>query len=631
MGGALHLIRSSTASSSSRISAAVISFLTNYLTTGQAEYTIPGTYYWTAPNNVSNVSVLVIGAGGRGGNYGGGGGGGGGTSYVNNLRVVAGNVYTIQVGLGGGFGDWGVNDPYGANGISWFNASNYIFASGGQWGTDAPSAPGGGQAGTRTGGGGGGAAGFGAGVNATPGGNGSGAPPAYTNATEYLGGAGGQGDFGGVQPPWPNSYGINQGGTGGRGLNTNVPVVWTGFNPATGTWGENGGGIYDGGGGGGGVGGISNLQGGGGVGLYGQSLFDINRANTKTTGTVSVPSGGSSSSVINGASGGGTGLLGPAVGSADGRGGNYGGGGAGAYFTTSVPGSRTYYGRGANGAVRIMWPGATRSYPTENTANIKFSSANVGVTGANVYFYIDGGLYTILAANVQGSTFGVNQIPQLYAANSYTQIVIGAPSRFANPIIGSGFGWDGQISEIRISSGRVYPISNQLFVFNTSNRIFTPPTSAFTQNANTLAIFKARDNNTWAELINEISVPVSGVYSITSDYPNNGVDYSLNIRNRSNTSPGLIIDGPNIWGSWPITIEWWARASSAIPEGTSVIFKTSNVFSATYGNGTFFQLPYDDPTNANTYYAGVGRYTNNRASPSFATNTWIHYAITIEK
>lgn len=95
------------------------------LPSSQVQYIVPGTYSWTAPTDVTTVSVLAVGAGGGGGDeFYGGGGGGGSLSYKNNIAVVPGNSYTVVVGEGG---TCAVNSP-GANGavrIMWGTGRAY--------------------------------------------------------------------------------------------------------------------------------------------------------------------------------------------------------------------------------------------------------------------------------------------------------------------------------------------------------------------------------------------------------------------------------------------------------------------------------------------------------------------------
>ena len=63
--------------------------------TGEASWTIPGTYSWTCPTDVTSVCVVCIGAGGTGGAY---GGAGGSLAYKNNITVTPGQSYSIVVG-----------------------------------------------------------------------------------------------------------------------------------------------------------------------------------------------------------------------------------------------------------------------------------------------------------------------------------------------------------------------------------------------------------------------------------------------------------------------------------------------------------------------------------------------------
>lgn len=116
----------------------------------------------------------------------------------------------------------------------------------------------------------------------------------------------------------------------------------------TGGTGNTGSGVAGAGGGGGG-GGVSTANmgsGGGGVGILGQGSNG------------SAPSGGGSC---------GAGGSGGAYPSGGGAGGAFGGGGGGASggWSSGIAG-----GNGAVGAVRIIWPGNTRSFPSTNTGNL---------------------------------------------------------------------------------------------------------------------------------------------------------------------------------------------------------------------------------------------------------------------
>ena len=109
----------------------------------QATYTTTGSYTWAAPLGVTSVSVVVVGGGGGGGSGNGSGGGGGALTYVNNLSVVPGINYKLQVGVGGAVDTDGT--------ASWFGPSNtiadaYVYANGGSKGTLANDSNAAGQA-----------------------------------------------------------------------------------------------------------------------------------------------------------------------------------------------------------------------------------------------------------------------------------------------------------------------------------------------------------------------------------------------------------------------------------------------------------------------------------------------------
>ena len=102
---------------------------------GQQTFTTAGSNTWTAPSGVSSVDVVLVGGGGGGGFGNGAGGGGGALTYANNVTVTAGTVYSLNVGTGG-IGGTGS----GSGGTSWFNSSGYLYANGGNNGTNGPNA-----------------------------------------------------------------------------------------------------------------------------------------------------------------------------------------------------------------------------------------------------------------------------------------------------------------------------------------------------------------------------------------------------------------------------------------------------------------------------------------------------------
>ena len=103
---------------------------------GQIAYTTPGSYLFTAPANVTSVSVVAVGGGGGGHHTssGGGGGGGGGLGWKNNIPVTAGNTYTVVVGTGG-LPTGAVGDAQ-AGGNSYFISTSTVAGFGGQGGKE---------------------------------------------------------------------------------------------------------------------------------------------------------------------------------------------------------------------------------------------------------------------------------------------------------------------------------------------------------------------------------------------------------------------------------------------------------------------------------------------------------------
>jgi len=279
----------------------------------QFAYTTAGTYSWIAPTGVTSVSVVAVGGGG-GGQYYASGGGGGGLGYINNYSVTPNSSYTVVVGNSGTGSN--ANSDLVNGGNSYFVSTRTVKGGGGGGGSGHYSSFGaGGTGGTYTGDGGG---------NGGNGGSGGG-----SSGTGYdrTGGGGGAGGYAG------------NGGNGGNQTSSSV----------SGTAGS-------GGGGGGGASGWNSAgsaggAGGGGVGLLGQGA----------SGAAGTGSGSATSTSANGGGGGSGGGNGTVFSGIIGGGGFYGGGGVGGDLVSNSAGAR--------GAVRIIWPGATRSFPSTNTGD----------------------------------------------------------------------------------------------------------------------------------------------------------------------------------------------------------------------------------------------------------------------
>ena len=213
----------------------------------------------------------------------------------------------------------------------------------------------------------------GGGANASSGGNSS------FNSTTVIG-------YGGLRYASGGTGGSYSGGGGGNGGSTGDSATGGGGAGGYAGNGGNGGGIGSngtsgsGGGGGGGGGGRYGYSGGGGggVGILGQGSNGVGGSGTTSCSGPGGGGGGGGSSGTTGSTGalcgdGGGGAYGGGSGNSSGGGGGGGGLGYTNNFTvtpgnsyTVVVGSST----GGSGAVRIIYPGTTRSFPSTNTGNL---------------------------------------------------------------------------------------------------------------------------------------------------------------------------------------------------------------------------------------------------------------------
>jgi hypothetical protein len=165
-------------------------------------FTSTGSSFWTCPDDVTSVEVLVVAGGGGGGggtNYDGGGGGAGGLLYNTSYPVTPGTTYPIFVGSGGvgGTGSGALTNRGGSGTNSQFGNLIAIGGGGGGSGIVANTY----QLGA-PGGSGGGSAFNSGGTNPAPG----------------AGGAVGQGNPGGAGAITATWSGGGGGGAGGVGL-----------------------------------------------------------------------------------------------------------------------------------------------------------------------------------------------------------------------------------------------------------------------------------------------------------------------------------------------------------------------------------------------------------------------------
>lgn len=237
-------------------------------------FSTPGSFTWTCPANVSQITVECWGGGGGGGNSGnstvnGGHGGGGGAYSKSTVSVIPGNIYYLYVG-NGGIGGPANSTASAQNGEdSWFNDVNgvpvtngWVLANGGKKGINN----------TNTNLVNKGEATLGIGTTKYSGGNGLGGTSAY--------GQGG-GSSAGYDSDGTNASAIsgaiapNGGGNGGTGSSTTTTHGQSGFAP--------------GGGGGGSDDSPSRKGGNGGNGLI-QLSYYINCSGTPNSALINISS-----------------------------------------------------------------------------------------------------------------------------------------------------------------------------------------------------------------------------------------------------------------------------------------------------------------------------------------------------
>jgi hypothetical protein len=357
---------------------------TNFPAPSQADFTSVGWTVWTVPTGVFSITAVAIGAGG-GTQYGSSlqsgssGGGGGGLSYGNNMTVFPGQLIGVYVGNGGAgrLATPAPQPPLGIAGeasyVGFTSASPWISGGGGGGGinsstTSNPGGTGGASGGSlRTGGGAGGAGGA-INVDGAPGGGGGGAG-GYSGA----GGAGG-------------TVTVTSGATGGAG---------------------------SGGGGGAGGSGSSNLIGGaagGGVNILGEGTSGIAgpiQTAVQLQGGYAGSGGGDGSGTTTDGSG---------------YGGGYGGGGGGGpddgTLGTNLNGGAP---NGAQGAVRIVWPGS-REYPSGLVTDYSTLATQYAIFGFGNRTFGGSTSITNLVSNigvVSNDVTGVGSGKQYLAAATY--------------------------------------------------------------------------------------------------------------------------------------------------------------------------------------------------------------------
>ena len=275
---------------------------------GQAAFTTPGTFSWTVPGGVRSISVVCV-EGGAGGQVQ-RGGNGGMLAYSNAVPVVPGETLTVVVGSGGAGSDtdeFGLRRPPSGSASALRRGATALAQA--RWNAPVGDAV----------------------FDGGEGGWGRTVRPASFGTSRTFSGGGGGGAAGYAGP-------------GGRGNNTSTGQPTAG---------------QGGGGGGGGhrtsdvFGAEGAATGGGGVGIFGQGANGAAGASGENSAS---PGGGGSGGDDGGE---------PSSFSSPTPGGAFGGGGGGGMrLFDDVSGAP-----GGGGAVRIIWPGTQRQFPSTRTGD----------------------------------------------------------------------------------------------------------------------------------------------------------------------------------------------------------------------------------------------------------------------
>lgn len=303
-------------------------------------------YNWVVPSGVTSISIVCVGAG-AGGMAGGiytaaSGGGGGAASYRNNVSVTPGETLKLWYGEPA---DGQYYNKFGGL-AAVYRVSGNVFIVGAYGGTTGNETPDSNPNGTayqspayRMNGSNGLGSASGSFPTSWSDGGGQGGLGASGVGTSRAGGGGGAGGYG--------SFTVGLGGYGGNGANNTAA--------GAGTYGSGGGGGYG-----------SVAGGGGGIDIFG------------TDGS----SAGGAAGAMNQDGGGGQALTTGTIYFArnyPGSGRGFGGGGGGRLSGTVGYANNS----GAPGAVRIVWPGVSRQFPSTDVANTS-GQVQAGHTGYSI-------------------------------------------------------------------------------------------------------------------------------------------------------------------------------------------------------------------------------------------------------
>jgi len=226
-----------------------------------------------------------------------------------------------------------------------------------------------------------------------------------------------------------------------------------------------------------------------------------------------------------------------------------------------------------------------------------------------------------------------SSLPAAYQPKGLTRIRVGTNK--IDPLINLGSvnskrGWEGEIGDIRITKG-IRPEFGE----TTSSEI-----QLNIETGNTVALFRIANVNgtlVWGDIMSNtyVSLTPANVFSVSTYSTLFGGNPVLKVKNiNTDYDIGPLHDGlvntttSNIWCTWPITIDYWARATSNTAT-KPFVFDNQDLSDP---NGLFWQHAatdvYRNPPEATWLYTGTGIY--NQAQTNAQANVWTKFAIILK-
>lgn len=270
--------------------------------------------------------------------------------------------------------------------------------------------------------------------------------------------------------------------------------------------------------------------------------------------------------------------------------------------------------------------------------NFISSVAQQGIIATIIQYiqYINTGASIVKGYVYSQNVFGGDTLPASYQPNGLTRLRVGTNK--IDPIVSGSVnykrGWEGEVGDIRITKG-IRPEFGDTAL--NINQLSIEP-------GNTIALFRVANVNgtlMWGDIMSNtyVSLPPANVpaniFSISTYSDVFGGNSVLKIQNINTdfdvgtSHDGLVITTTsNIWSAWPITIDYWVRATSNL---STKPFQLDNN-NLSNANALFWQHAIIDatrPSEAPATFVGIGTWYSSPGG-RLTNNTWSKVAITLQ-